>query len=147
MGKAAYIWTRHVSGNYMNVSMGERMPQWLKALLIMSLQFFVLFLQKIALWIPWLFKYHGYSSHKWVLTFWMNSLLAYPQWEGEVKKILLKVTVHGRHHLCDCLNHFCKMFGGSSCVSTSRDKLPNISGFIKCHIKSKWLRRNECYVW
>lgn len=67
--------------NYLCASMRKEYP-WLKAIAYHVPSILYVFLSKITLSIPWLFKCHYYSSHSKFLTFWMNSLLVCPKWEG-----------------------------------------------------------------
>lgn len=54
---------------------------------------------------------------------------------GDVKEVLLRVTEDMRGHgLWDHLGCFCERLGSCSCISPTKDKLPNLSGFIKWHM-------------
>ena len=78
--------TWYFSWNYTCASVKRRMPGWLKDLLIMSPQFFKALIQGIALLISWLFRFHYYSSHKWIFDILNEQCACMPKTGGEMAR-------------------------------------------------------------
>lgn len=66
--------------------MKRRVPGWLKDLLITSPQFFKALIQRIALLISWLFRFHYYSSHKWIFDILNEQFACMPKTGGETSR-------------------------------------------------------------
>ena len=66
--------------------MNRRMSGWLKDLLIMSHQFFKALIQRIALLISWLLRFHYYSSHKWIFDILNEQFACMPKTGGETSR-------------------------------------------------------------
>ena len=120
---------------------------WLIALLIRSPQLFIHFLPKITVSIPWLFKCHCYSSHKWDFGILNERFACMPKMGGEMsRRFSWEWQRTWEDIVCEII-WVTFMKGLEAVVVSLRKKLPNLCGFIEWQIKSQWLGGRECCVW